>query len=112
MENVMHLHKAHHPKIINREQRLSEITFPGPLLSKNTFQPKKDNKSDKIVFKIMKQKKSSTKKTKTTPILFQLSLPSIKNGHTISIEEKALKHSFSCSFLHDGTYNQSLNWKN
>ena len=87
----MYLHKPHHPAIINREQSLSEITYPGSLLSKNTFQSEKDNKSHKIVFKIMKPNKISTKKTKTALILFQLSLPSTKNEHTISIEEKSIK---------------------
>lgn len=87
----MCLHKPRHPAIINREQSLSEITYPGSLWSKNTFQPEKDNKSHKIMFRIMKQKKTSTIKTKTALILFLLSLPSTKNEHTISIEEKSIK---------------------
>lgn len=102
MENVMRRHKQNDQISLNREYYLNEITLSGSLLaennSKTTQQPKKENKIDKIMFKTMKEEKVSNKKTKTAHIILQLSLPSIKNDHTIPIEEKSLKLSFACSF--------------
>jgi len=47
----------------------------------------------------MKENKITDKNRKTIKITSQFPLPSTKNEHTISIEEKALKHSFGCPFL-------------
>jgi len=73
--------------------------FQAPSWKKMHHTHENPTKLLKKIFSTIKKNKIILKNRKDFTILSPVPLPSVKNEHTISIEEKALKQSFERSFM-------------